>query len=113
VARFLLDHASKILVQGIQGVRLQFGEFPAQNLFNAVNVVEKSAAVDFQLAAAEFPVGAEEKEIPENAVFRIFQDAPANQGKVSDKLFPFTGVSVASRTAAAAVVQGNRLGLVP
>ena len=57
--------AAEILVERVEGVRLELAVYAAQLLLNPVNGVEEEAAIHFQLTAAEFPVRAEEKVISE------------------------------------------------
>ena len=65
------DHATEILVDGVKGIRLKFAENPPQLLFDPVYLVEETAAVDFQLAAAQFPVRAQKKMVFEQGVLGI------------------------------------------
>jgi hypothetical protein len=107
-----LDRATKVVIEGVERVGLQFRECAPQLPFNAVDGVKEGATVDLELAAAEFPVGAQEVVISEYFMVEIIEHAPANEAEVGHIFFALAGVGTAALTAAADF-QGNRAGMSP
>jgi hypothetical protein len=48
-----------VLVAGPQRIRLELAENAAEVRFDAIHLVEELAALDFELRAAELPVGSQ------------------------------------------------------
>jgi hypothetical protein len=92
VASLLLDHTSKIFVQRIERIGLQFRIGAAQLLFNPVYGMKEVAAVKLQPVATEFPVGAKEEKVSEDLVIFILQYSPADKRKIGYVFFPLPGV---------------------
>jgi hypothetical protein len=80
--RTLPGGASEVFVQREQSVRLELAEGPAELLLDPVKRVEKRPAVDFHLAATEFPVRPQQKVKPECPVFGFVQKTPADQTEI-------------------------------
>src|ERR1051325_9885343 len=66
----------KIFVDREQWIRLQLPKDSPQLLLNAVHRVKKVSPVDLQFARSQFPIGSEDKVIPEQSMFEIIQRAP-------------------------------------
>ncbi|HML15688.1 MAG TPA: hypothetical protein VK419_01630 [Bryobacteraceae bacterium] len=49
--------------------------------------MEEIATVDPQLTSAQFPIGAEQKVIPKQAVFEFTQRSPGHQAEIGDVFF--------------------------
>jgi hypothetical protein len=79
--------AIEILVQREQGKRLKFPEGASQLLFDTIHLVEESAAIHAQFAAAKLPIGSEQEVVRKNLVLMFVQRSFAHQAKVSHKLF--------------------------
>jgi hypothetical protein len=106
----LVDNSSEILGDRIEGVRFEFGEFPAQQLFDPVHLVKKGAAIHLQLLAAQAPVRAEQEVISEKSVFRFTQNTATYQTKIGRILFLFSRIRTAA-IPASQMVPGNRTGV--
>src|ERR1700722_3534135 len=90
--RLAANNAAEILVERVEGVRLQFAEDPSEALFDAVDHMEEGAAVYLQLAAAQAPVSAQKKVVLEDCVLYLVESAPADQTEVGDEFLLFAGV---------------------
>jgi hypothetical protein len=82
--------AAEILVERVEGVRLELAVYAAQLLLNPVDGVEEETAIHFQLAAAEFPVGAEQEVEAEQLVFLIVEITFADQAEIGDIFLVFS-----------------------
>jgi hypothetical protein len=72
----------KVLIQRKERIRLQFAEPASQLLLDAVDRVEKIAAVHFEPSAAQFPVGAQQKVESKDAVLELSQRSFADEAEV-------------------------------
>jgi hypothetical protein len=78
--------AAEVFIHREERVWFEFSERLSQLLLNTVDLVEESAAVDFQSAAAEFPVRSKEKMKFEELVLPFGECPAADKAKVSDEL---------------------------
>ena len=81
-------------------MRLELTERLAKLLFDPIHLMEKSAPIDLQLAAAQLPVRTEQEMILEHLVLPLGESPPAHQTEVSDELFVFQsphGFALATR----------------
>jgi len=90
--RLPANHATEILVERVERVRLQFAKDPSEPLFDPVDHMEESAAVNFQLAAAQAPVGAQKKMVLEDGVLDFVESAPADEAEIGDVFLLLAGV---------------------
>ncbi len=77
--------AVEVFVNREQRVRLQFTEGLAELLFDPVQLMEKCAAFQVQLPAAELPIGSQQEVISEDAVLTFVQSPLANQAEIGGK----------------------------
>jgi hypothetical protein len=101
LAATLVDSAAEVLIEGIEGVGLQFRECAAELLFNVVNRVEEGAPVDMELTADEFPVSTEEVMISKYFVIEFIQRTAAHQAEVGYVFFTLARVRPAALPAPA------------
>ena len=81
-------------------------------LLNAVDGMEKGAAIDLELTAAEFPVRSQKEMVPKYSVSELIQHAPAYKAEVGHVFFTLAGVCTPPLRALAQL-QGNRAGMRP
>ena len=81
---------AEIVAQGVQRVRLHFGELLAELLFDAIDRVEKRAPVHVQLASAQFPVGAEQEIKAEYFLFERLECAFRGSKEICNIFLVFT-----------------------
>jgi hypothetical protein len=90
--RLEANHATEILVQRVECVRLQFAKDPPEPLFDPVDHMEETTAVNFQLAATQAPVGAQKKMVLEDCVLDFVESAPADEAEIGDVFLLLAGV---------------------
>jgi hypothetical protein len=98
--QFPADNWREILIQRVKGIGLQFPEGAAQLVHDPVNRVEKETFFHFQLAAAQFPIGAEKKVKSKYFVLEFVQYSLADEAKISDVFFILASPNLAPVAAA-------------
>jgi hypothetical protein len=93
--------AVEVLVHREQWERLEFGESPAQFLFNPINLMEKGAPIDIQTPAAQIPICAQKEMEAEEPVFGLVQRSSRNQAEISHVFLAFPRVPATAVLAAA------------
>jgi len=84
------DGSSEILIQRVKAIGFELAENAAELLFDPVDGVGESCAIDFHLPAAEFLVRAEQEMIAEHVMLKIGQGATADQAKIGDIILIFS-----------------------
>jgi hypothetical protein len=81
--------AVEVLVDREQCKGLQFAERPSQLVLDPVYLMEEVAAVHVQLAAAEFPIGPQQKMVLEYLILKFIQSSAAHEAKICHELLIF------------------------
>jgi len=83
--------ATEIVVEREERVGFGFGVGTSQFLLHTIDSVEKCAAIDFELARAQFPVRTQEEIITKYAMLQFAESALGDKAEVRHELLLFAG----------------------
>jgi hypothetical protein len=86
------DLVLKVVIYGVQRVRLEFREDISQAKFNSVDSLEKGRPVNFDAVAAKSPFGSRYEMPLEYLVFFAAQMSAANYTKIGHIFFSFSAI---------------------